>query len=55
MINTADMTRQGRQPGEMLLLLQRHEIQVLLRGGFSAKDVADRTSTSVDTVRRVCA
>ena len=53
MINTADMTRRSGQLGEMLPLLQRHEIQVLLRAGFGAKDVAERTSTSVDTVRRV--
>ncbi|NJO55837.1 MAG: helix-turn-helix domain-containing protein, partial [Rhodospirillales bacterium] len=34
-------------------LLKRHEIQVLLKAGFSARDVAERSGTSVDTVRRV--
>jgi hypothetical protein len=37
----------------MLPLLRRHEIQVLLRAGFGAQDVATRTNASVDTVRRV--
>ncbi len=39
--------------GEMLPLLKRHEIQVLLKAGFSPSDVATRSGTSVDTVRRV--
>ena len=41
------------EQGEMISLLKRHEIQVLLRAGFSVSDVAERTATSVDTVRRV--
>jgi len=39
--------------GEMLSLLKRHEIQVLLSAGFSTSDVAARSGTSIDTVRRV--
>jgi hypothetical protein len=39
--------------GEMISLLKRHEIQVLLKAGFSASEVAERSATSVDTVRRV--
>jgi transposase len=39
--------------GEMIPLLKRHEIQVLLKAGFTVGDVAKRSSTSVDTVRRV--
>jgi transposase len=34
-------------------LLKRHEIQVLLAAGFTPADVARRSDTSVDTVRRV--
>lgn len=41
------------EQGEMIPLLKRHEIQVLLKAGFSVADVAERTSTSADTVRRV--
>lgn len=41
------------EQGEMIPLLKRHEIQVLLKAGFSVVDVAERTSTSADTVRRV--
>jgi hypothetical protein len=37
--------------GEMLPLLKRHEIQVLLKAGFTVGDVAERSGTSVDTVR----
>lgn len=47
------MGRQSRHAEEMLPPLRRHEIQVVLRAGFGAQDVATRTSTSVDTVRRV--
>jgi transposase len=43
----------GRNDGEVLPLLKRHEIQVLLDAGFSPADVARRSDTSVDTVRRV--
>ena len=39
--------------GEMLSLLKRHEIQVLLKAGFSAKDVAERSGASLRSVRRV--
>ena len=39
--------------GEMLSLLKRHEIQVLLKAGFSAKDVAERSGVSLRSVRRV--
>lgn len=38
---------------DMLPLLKRHEIQVLLDAGFTAADVAARSGTSLDTVRRV--
>ncbi|MBL8739506.1 MAG: IS21 family transposase [Myxococcales bacterium] len=43
----------GCDDGEMLPQLKRHEIQVLLRAGFPVRDVAERSGTSVDTVRRV--
>jgi transposase len=43
----------GCEQGEMISLLKRHEIQVLLKAGFSVADVAERTATSADTVRRV--
>lgn len=39
--------------GDVLSLLKRHEIQVLLRAGFSANDVAKRSGASVDTVLRI--
>lgn len=39
--------------GEMVPLLKRHEIQVLLKAGFAPRDVAERSGTSADTVRRV--
>ena len=39
--------------GEMLPLLKRHEIEVLLKAGFSAKDVAERSGASLRSVRRV--
>ncbi|NJK89865.1 MAG: IS21 family transposase [Myxococcales bacterium] len=44
--------KRGIEEG-MIPLLKRHEIQVLLKAGFSARDVAERSGTSVDTVRRV--
>jgi transposase len=50
------MPIQGAKPGnegEMIPLLKRHEIQVLLKAGFSVADVAKRSSTSIDTVKRV--
>jgi transposase len=40
--------------GDMLPLLKRHEIQVLRRAGFTTVEVAERTDTSKDSVRRVC-
>jgi len=43
----------GQQIAEMLPLLVRHEIQVLRKAGFSARDVAGRVGVSVDSVRRV--
>lgn len=43
----------GCKDGEMISLLKRHEIQVLLKAGFSVVDVAERSATSADTVRRV--
>src|ERR1051326_881791 len=39
--------------GEMLSLLKRHEIQVLLRAGFTVADVAKRAEVSADSVQRV--
>ena len=44
--------RTGNQE-EMIPLLERHEIQVLLKAGFAVTDVAKRSATSADTVRRV--
>jgi transposase len=38
---------------EMIPLLKRHEVQVLLKAGFSAPEVAERSGVSVDTVKRV--
>ncbi len=43
----------GCDAKEMLSQLKRHEIQVLLKAGFSVTDVASRSGTSVDSVRRV--
>ena len=42
----------GKQ-GDMLFQLKRHEIQVLLKAGFSPSDVASRSGASEDTVRRI--
>lgn len=42
-----------RDQGEMLSLLKRHEVQVLLRAGFAAADVAKRAGVSDDSVRRI--
>jgi transposase len=53
MMQTADMGRRAAQIVEMLPLLVRHEIQVLLRAGFTPADVASRTGVSDDSVRRV--
>jgi transposase len=53
MMESVEMAKRVRQAEEMLPLLRRHEIQVLLRAGHGQKDVAERTGTSVDTVRRV--
>lgn len=53
MMESTGMARKATQTEEMLPLLQRHEIQVLLRAGHSQKDVAARTGASTDTVRRV--
>lgn len=47
------MSTRGYGDGEMIPLLKRHEIQVLLKAGFSIRDVAERSGTSIDTVRRV--
>jgi transposase len=41
------------EAGEMLPLLKRHEVQVLLKAGHSAEDVARRTGVSVDSVVRI--
>lgn len=43
----------GRNVGDVLPQLKRHEIQVLLDAGFPPTEVARRSDTSVDTVRRV--
>ncbi len=56
MIEAVEMGRSrgsGQQIAEMLPLLVRHEIQVLRKAGFSARDVAGRVGVSVDSVRRV--
>ena len=47
------MGSMGCEDGEVIPLLKRHEIQVLLNAGFGVSDVAVRTGTSDDTVRRV--
>jgi len=47
------MARKPVHAGEMLPLLKRHEIQVLLRAGHAQRDVAARTGTALNTVRRV--
>ncbi len=52
-MESTGMARESTQTEEMLPLLQRHEIQVLLRAGHSQKDVAARTGASTATVRRV--
>jgi len=52
-MESTEMGRRTVQAEEMLPLLKRHEIQVLLRAGHSQRDVAERTATSLDTVRRV--
>lgn len=52
-MESTGMAQKTTQTEEMLPLLQRHEIQVLLRAGHSQKDVAARTGASADTVRRV--
>ena len=52
----AAMPTRGARTGnqeEMIPLLKRHEIQVLLKAGFAVTDVAKRSATSADTVRRV--
>jgi hypothetical protein len=49
----ADVEVQPCNQGEMIPQLKRHEIQVLLKAGFTAKDTAERSGVSVDTVRRV--
>ena len=43
----------GCDEGDMIPQLKRHEIQVLLDAGFTPTDVAKRSGTSLDTVRRV--
>ncbi len=52
-MESVQMARRPLQTGEMLPLLKRHEIQVLLRAGHAQRDVAVRTGTSLNTVRRV--
>ncbi len=52
-LETGQSRGSGQQIAEMLPLLVRHEIQVLRRAGFSARDVAGRVGVSVDSVRRV--
>lgn len=53
MNDVALMAPRVAQEGEVLPLLERHEIQVLLRAGFSQADVARRTGASARSVRRV--
>ncbi len=43
----------GCEERDMLPLLKRHEIHVLLDAGHTPGDVAERSGTSIDTVRRV--
>lgn len=42
-----------RDQREMLSQLKRHEVQVLLRAGFTPGDVAKRAQVSDDSVRRI--
>ncbi len=42
-----------RDQGGMLCQLKRHEVQVLLRAGFTPADVAKRAQVSDDSVRRI--
>lgn len=42
-----------RDQGEMLSQLKRHEVQVLLRAGFTPAEVAKRAEVSDDSVRRI--
>jgi uncharacterized protein YerC len=49
----ATTSSRGCDDGEMISLLERHEVQVLLKAGLSVGDVAERSATSADTVRRV--
>lgn len=41
------------QPGGDAVLAEEYEIQVLLKPGFSVKDVAERSGASLNSVRRV--
>lgn len=45
--------RDGRDPGDMLPLLKRHEIQVLLSVAIPLTKIAERVGVSVATVKRV--
>jgi transposase/predicted transcriptional regulator len=53
MMESFQMARRRVHAGEVLPLLQRHEIQVLLRAGHAQQDVARRVGVSLDTVKRV--
>jgi transposase len=52
-MESLQMARKPVQAGEMVPLLTRHQIQVLLDAGHTIEDVAERSKTSINTVRRV--
>jgi hypothetical protein len=52
MLMATASTGDGTQ-GDMLSQQKRHEIQVLLKAGFSPSDVASGSGASEDTVRRI--
>lgn len=52
-MQSTEMVRRREQEGDMLPLLERHEIQVLLRAGHSHAEVAEHAGVSLDSVRRV--
>ena len=55
MINSTDVMPRRPQEPEMLSLLDRHEIQVLLKAGHTKADVHERTGASLKTIARIAA
>jgi uncharacterized protein YerC len=50
--NHAEGTKKIVQREEMLPLLNRHEVQVLLRAGHTAEDIKGLTGVSARSIRR---